>query len=71
MLKLPPGQKLDVYNKKMYRTLGTTLANKYPHMLWDIPSTRSKKNKNVQIWVCLYKYKDVCVHICIHTTLDI
>lgn len=35
----------------MYRALGVTLAKKYPHMLWDAPSTRSKKTKNTQIYV--------------------
>ncbi|XP_071653422.1 uncharacterized protein [Temnothorax longispinosus] len=50
LLKVPTSEKQDVYNKKMYRLLGSTLTKKYPHMLWDTPSTRSKKTKNTQIW---------------------
>jgi len=50
------GEKQDVYNKKMYRALGITLAKKYPHMLWDTLSTRSKKIKNAQLWVLFIFY---------------
>jgi len=50
---VPAGEKQDVHNKKMYRALGITLAKKYPHMLWD---TRSKKTKSAQLWVLFIFY---------------
>ncbi|XP_024893438.1 uncharacterized protein LOC112468474, partial [Temnothorax curvispinosus] len=50
LLKVPTSEKQDVYNKKIYRLLGSTLTEKYPHMFWDTPSTRFKKTKNTQIW---------------------